>query len=53
MDELRGDRMEVDDAKESVVDVLERDELAQGAEIIAEMQIAGGLDAREDERLDG
>src|SRR5690606_18061204 len=49
IDHLRGQRMQVDDAVDAVVGVLQGDELADGAEIIAEMEISGGLDAREDE----
>src|SRR5260370_930358 len=41
-------RMQVDDAEDAVVVALQRDPVSDGAEIIAEMQIAGGLDARED-----
>ena len=53
VDELRGQRMQVDDAVDAVVAVLQRDEVADGAEIVAEMQIAGRLDAGKDERLEG
>ena len=53
MDQLRGQRMQVDDAIDAVVVVLQRDEFADGAEIVAEMQIAGRLDAGKDERLEG
>ncbi len=46
--ELRGvlphrDRVQVDDAIDAVVALLQRDELDDGAEIVAEMQIAGRL----------
>src|SRR5690606_38170044 len=52
LDELRGNRMHVDDAIDAIVMVLQRDEIADRAEIIAEMQISGGLDTRENERLE-
>ena len=45
MDQLRGDRMHVDHAEDAIVLFLQRHELADGAEIIAQMKIAGGLDA--------
>jgi hypothetical protein len=48
MDQLGGDGMQVDDAIDAVVVLLQRHELSDGAEIIAEMEIAGGLDARKD-----
>src|SRR5690606_7765033 len=51
-DELRGDRVQVDDAVDAVVAFLQVDELADRAEIVAEMEIAGRLDAGEDERLE-
>src|SRR5437762_8044032 len=40
-----GQRVQVDNAKDAVVIVLQRDPIADRAEIIAEMQIAGRLDA--------
>ena len=42
------DRVEIDDAVEGVVAVLGVDPLADGTEVVAEMHLAGGLDARED-----
>ena len=39
------DRVQIDDAIEAVVAVLQLDEALDGAEIIAEMQIAGRLHA--------
>ena len=42
------DRMHVDDAIDAVVGRLQLDEALDGAEIVAEMQVAGGLDARKD-----
>jgi hypothetical protein len=44
--------MHVDDAIDAVVVGLQGDELADRAEIIAEMEIAGGLNAGEYERLE-
>ena len=41
----QGQRVQVDDAEDAVVIVLQRDPVADRAEIIAEMQIAGRLDA--------
>jgi hypothetical protein len=41
-----GDGVEIDDAVEALMIGLERHELGDGAEIVAEMKIAGGLDAR-------
>ncbi len=46
-----GDGVEVDHAIKAVMLGLERHELGDGAEIIAEMQIAGRLHAREDAGL--
>jgi len=40
--------MHVDDAEDAVVVALERHPIADRAEVVAEVQIAGGLDARED-----
>ena len=48
-----GDRVLVDDAIDAVVAGLQLRKAADGAEIVAEMQIAGRLDARKDERLEG
>ena len=48
-----GDGVLVDDAIDAVVARLQLREAADGAEIVAEMQIAGRLDARKDERLEG
>lgn len=42
MDELCRDRMQVDDAIDAVVAVLQRDEALDGAEIVAEMEVAVG-----------
>ena len=53
MDELRGQRMQVDDAIDAVGSVLQGDEFLDGAEIVAEMQIAGRLYAGKDEWLEG
>ena len=39
------DRMQIDDAIDAVVAVLQLDEALDGAEIVAEVQIAGGLHA--------
>ena len=52
MHQLRGQRMQVDDAIDAVIAILQRDELADRAEIIAEMQIAGRLDAGKHEFLE-
>jgi hypothetical protein len=52
VDQLGGDRVHVDDAEDAVMLVLQRHELADGAKIVAQMQIAGRLDAGEDERLE-
>ena len=41
----QGQRVQVDDAEDALVIVLQRDPVADRAEIIAEMQIAGRLDA--------
>src|SRR3546814_19377010 len=45
--------MHVDHAEDALELVLQRDPVAHRAEIIAEMEIAGGLDAREDAPLEG
>jgi hypothetical protein len=52
VDELGGDRVQVDDAVDAVVLLLQGNELADGAEIVAEMEIARRLDAGKDERLE-
>src|SRR5262245_46074444 len=39
--------MQIDDAEDALIVLLQHDPVANGAEIIAEMQIAGGLDAGE------
>ena len=52
VDELRGQRMQVDDAIDAVVAVLQGDEFLERAEIVAEMEMAGGLDAGKDEFLE-
>jgi L-serine deaminase len=44
--------MQVDDAVDAVIAVLQCHELADRAEIIAEMEIAGGLHSGKDERLE-
>ncbi len=46
-----GDGVEIDHAIEAVMLGLERHELGDGAEIVAEMEIAGRLHAREHARL--
>ena len=43
-----GDRMQVDHAIDAFIVVLQADPVADSAEIIAEMQVSGGLDARKD-----
>ena len=43
-----GDRVQVDDAVDAVMRPLQLDEAHDGAEIVAEMEIAGRLDARKD-----
>src|SRR6185312_6663450 len=43
-----GDGVLVDDAEDAVEAVLQLHPVADGAEIVAEMEIVGGLDARED-----
>ena len=48
-----GDGVLVDDAIDAVVAGLQLRKAADGAEIVAEMQIAGRLDARKDERFEG
>src|SRR5690606_23565600 len=44
------DGVHVDDAIDARILILQRHETPDGAEIIAEMQVAGGLDARKDAR---
>src|SRR3546814_10011088 len=51
VEQARRDRMHVDHAEDALELVLQRDPVAHRAEIIAEMEIAGGLDAREDAPL--
>ena len=46
------DRMQVDDAIDAVVALLQLHEAADRAEIIAEMEVAGRLDAGKDKRLE-
>ena len=41
-------RVQIDDAEDAVIVALHRNPVADRAQIIAEVQIAGGLDARED-----
>ena len=43
-----GDRMHVDDAENALEVVLEGNPVADCAEIVAEMEVAGGLNAGED-----
>ena len=43
-----GDGMQVDDAEDARVIVLQPHPVPDRAQVVAEMQIAGGLDARED-----
>ncbi|MCY1236645.1 hypothetical protein D9M72_493110 [compost metagenome] len=50
--ELSGDRVQVDDAVDAIVVFLQRHELADRTEIIAEMEIARRLNAGEYERLE-
>jgi hypothetical protein len=45
--------MQVNDAIDAVMALLQSDESADGAEIIAEMQIAGRLDAGKDKGFEG
>ncbi len=45
--------MEVDDAEEALVLVLQLDPIAQRAEVVAEVEVAGRLDPREDARHNG
>ena len=45
---LDGDRVEVDDAEERLAELLCPRVLAEAADVVAEMLVAGGLDARED-----
>ena len=52
MHQLRGERMQIDDAIDAVVVFLQRHELSDSAEIIAEMKIAGRLNAGKDQRLE-
>src|SRR5690606_18563542 len=42
-----GDGVEIDHAVNALVGVLQADEVANGAEVVAEVQIAGGLHAGE------
>ena len=52
LDVLRhGERVEIDDAEEVLVGVLEVLPLEQGAQVVADVQRAAGLDAREHARL--
>ena len=52
MHELRCQRMQVDHAIDAVGRVLQRDELLDRAEIVAEVEVARRLDAGEDKRLE-
>src|SRR6202035_1087189 len=49
----RLDRVHVDDAVDAVVALLQRDELDDRAEIVAEMQVTGRLHAGKDPFLEG
>ncbi|BCH64785.1 hypothetical protein RvVAT039_20010 [Agrobacterium vitis] len=51
MHQLRRQRMQVNDAIHAIVILLERDEFADRAEVIAKMEIAGGLNAGKNQRL--
>ncbi len=42
-----GERVQVDDAVDRLVLVLQRDPVAEGAEIVADVHVPGGLNARE------
>ena len=53
VDECRRQRMHVDHAIDAVMAFLQGNEFADGAEIVAEMQIAGRLDAGKDKGLEG
>ena len=53
IDELRRQRMHVDDAIDAIGLLLEGDEFLDGAEVVAEMQVASRLDAGKDEWLEG
>src|SRR5215217_3093955 len=48
-----GDRMHVDHAIDGLMGILERHEASDGAEIIAQMQVAGGFDSRKDAGSEG
>ncbi|BCH53106.1 hypothetical protein RvVAR031_07160 [Agrobacterium vitis] len=52
MHKLRRQRMQVDDAIHAVVILLERDEFADRAEVIAKMEIARRLNAGKNQRLE-
>jgi hypothetical protein len=52
VDKLSRQRVQVYDAVDAIVVFLERDELSDSAEIITEMEIAGGLNAGEYQRLE-
>src|SRR6185312_6129218 len=52
MNELCGQRVQVDDAIDTVGRFLQGDEFLQRTEIVAEMEVAGRLDAGKDERLE-
>src|SRR5262245_24749773 len=43
-----GQRMQIDDTEDAVEILLQLHPVADGAEIVAEMQVTGGLDARKD-----
>ncbi len=47
-----GDRVQIDDAIDAVVTVLQFDEALDGAEIVAEMQVAGRLNAGKNQLLE-
>ena len=48
-----GDRVHVDDAIDALMGLLQRHETADGAEIVAQVQVARGLDAGKDAIFDG
>ena len=50
MDQLCGDGVHVDDAIDAVIVFLQCNELADGAEIVAKVEIAGGLNPGENQR---
>ena len=52
MDQLGGNGMEIDHAIDAVVALLERDESADRAQIVAQMQITRGLHPGKDQRLE-